>query len=172
MIGDKSLLPPELYDSFVASGTVHIIAVSGGNIAMVVVLLNFLLMWVPVKIRNGLIIVMISLYALLCGGDSSVVRAAIMGGLTLMALFRGREISIWRLMRYSLIGLLFLNPFALVSDVGLLLSFGAIIGIVLVGKRDEKRRLKADSRTSLGQKKKKADSHFWEGIRTTVLATL
>ncbi len=82
------MLPSELYDSFVTSGTVHIIAVSGGNVAMVVILLNFLFAWIPVKIRNGLIIFIILTYALLCGGDSSVVRAAIMGGLTLFALFR------------------------------------------------------------------------------------
>jgi competence protein ComEC len=131
LIGDKSLIPAEAYDTFVASGLVHIIAVSGGNIAMVVILLSFLLKWIPLYVRNGLIIVIIILYAMICGGDSSVVRAAIMGCLTLIALFWGREISVWRAMKYALVGILIFNPFSLVYDVGLVLSFSAIVGIVL-----------------------------------------
>jgi competence protein ComEC len=87
LIGDKSLIPTEEYDTFTNSGLVHIIAVSGGNIAMVVILLSFLLKWVPLYVRNGLILLMIIFYAMICGGDSSVVRATIMGCLTLIALF-------------------------------------------------------------------------------------
>jgi competence protein ComEC len=131
LIGDKSLIPTDQYNTFVDSGLVHIIAVSGGNIAMVVILLSFLLKRVPLYVRNGLIMLMIIVYAMICGGDSSVVRAAIMGCLTLLALFWGREVSIWRAMKYAFVGILLLNPFSLVYDVGLLLSFSAIIGIVL-----------------------------------------
>jgi competence protein ComEC len=137
LIGDKSLIPTEAYHTFVNSGLVHIIAVSGGNIAMVVILLSFLLKWVPLYVRNGLIILMIIIYAMICGGDSSVVRAAIMGCLTLIALFWGREVSIRRAMKYAFIGILLFSPFSLVYDVGLVLSFSAIIGIVLVQKITE-----------------------------------
>ena len=137
LIGDKSLIPTEQYTRFVDSGLVHIIAVSGGNIAMVVILLSFLLKRVPLYVRNGLIILMIILYAMICGGDSSVVRAAIMGCLTLIALFRGREVSIRRAMKYAFLAILIFNPFSLVYDVGLLLSFSAIVGIVLFQKITE-----------------------------------
>jgi len=115
---------------------------------MVVILLSFLLKWVPLYVRNGLIILMIIFYAAICGGDSSVIRAAIMGCLTLIAIFRGREVSIRRAMKYALVGILIFNPFALVYDVGLLLSFSAIVGIVLMqslllkegkGRFDEKK---------------------------------
>lgn len=57
-----------------------------------------------------------------------------MGCLTLFALFRGRELSLWRLMRYALVGILLFSPFSLMYDVGLALSFGAVIGIVLMQK--------------------------------------
>jgi competence protein ComEC len=137
LIGDKSLIPSEAYETFTNSGLVHIIAVSGGNIAMVVILLSFLLKWVPLYVRNGLILLMIIFYAMICGGDSSVVRAAIMGCLTLIALFRGREVSIRRSMKYAFVGILLFSPFSLVYDVGLLLSFSAIVGIVLFQKLTE-----------------------------------
>ena len=42
-IGDKSMIPSDNYNTFVDSWLVHIIAVSGGNIAMVLILLSFLL---------------------------------------------------------------------------------------------------------------------------------
>jgi competence protein ComEC len=66
LIGDKSLIPTKEYTTFVSSGLVHIIAVSGGNIAMVVILLSFLLKRVPLYVRNGVILVMIVLYAMIC----------------------------------------------------------------------------------------------------------
>jgi hypothetical protein len=37
-------------------------------------------------------------------------------------------------MQYALVGLLVISPFSLVYDVGLLLSFSAIVGIVLFNK--------------------------------------
>ena len=55
---------------------------------MVVILLSFLLKWIPLYVRNVLIIIMIAMYAAICGTDASVIRAAIMGCLTLIALFR------------------------------------------------------------------------------------
>lgn len=170
LIGDKSLIPTEQYDTFVTSGIVHIIAVSGGNIAMVVILLSFLLKWIPLYVRNGLIILMIIVYAMICGGDSSVVRAAIMGCLTLIALFWGREVSIWRAMKYAFVGIVLFNPFSLVYDVGLLLSFSAIIGIVLFQKWSEQHTSTAALATSFSiTKKQKTDflqSKFWKEYLT------
>jgi predicted membrane metal-binding protein len=62
-----------------------------------------------------------------------------MGCLTLIALFWGREVSVRRAMKYAFVGILVFSPFSLVYDVGLLLSFSAIIGIVLFQQRMEER---------------------------------
>ncbi len=88
MIGDRSLLPQDQYQNFVESGLVHIIAVSGGNIVMIVVFLSLVFFFFPFYLRNVLIILGITLFALLCGGDSSIIRALIMALLSLLALFR------------------------------------------------------------------------------------
>ncbi len=134
LIGEKSQLESQEYQNFVASGIVHIIAVSGGNLVMIVVFLGAVLFWVPFYLRNGLIILGVIAFALLCGGDSSVVRALIMAVLSLFALFRGREIQIWRLLKYAFVAMLCYNPFFLTYDLGFLLSFGAVIGIVIVSE--------------------------------------
>jgi predicted membrane metal-binding protein len=54
----------------------------------------------------------------------------LMGGLSMVALFRGREINIRRLMSISVILMLIINPYFLVYDTGFLLSYSALIGIV------------------------------------------
>jgi ComEC/Rec2-like protein len=134
LIGDKSQLETGAYQNFVNSGIVHIIAVSGGNLVMIVVFLSAVLFRIPFYIRNGLIILGVIAFALLCGGDSSVIRALIMTVLSLFALFRGREIKIWRLLKYAFVLMLCYNPFFLIYDLGFLLSFGAVIGIVLINE--------------------------------------
>ncbi len=134
LIWDKSYLPTDDYNLFVNSWLVHIIAVSWGNIAMVVILLSFLLKWLPFYVRNGVIILLVGCYACLCWSDASVIRATIMGILTLLVLFVGREISLWRSLKYACIGIILLSPLSCLYDVWFLLSFSAIIGIVLFQK--------------------------------------
>ena len=174
-IGDKSMIPSDNYNTFVDSWLVHIIAVSGGNIAMVLILLSFLLSFLPFYVRNGFLIVWIIFYAMICGSDASVFRAAVMWSLTLIALFRGREISIRRSMIYAFMTILIFNPFSLWYDIGFILSFGAIVWIVLfqkfsqnlVEKRKEKKKWKKKEKSDF------FDCKFWkEYLVPTIWASL
>ena len=174
-IGDKSMIPSDNYDTFVNSWLVHIIAVSGGNIAMVLILLSFLLSFLPFYVRNGFLIVWIIFYAMICGSDASVFRAAIMWSLTLIALFRWREISIRRSMIYAFIAILIFNPFSLWYDIWFILSFGAIVWIVLfqkfsqnlIEKRKEKKRWNKKEKSDF------FDCKFWkEYLVPTIWASL
>ena len=130
LIGDKSQIPPSDYQSFVDSGLVHLIAVSGGNIIMIVIFLGCILFLFPFYVRNGVILICIILYGFLCGMDSSVFRAVIMWGLGMIALFRWRQLDIRHSLSIAFIGMLLYNPYYLVYDVGFLFSFSAIIGLV------------------------------------------
>jgi competence protein ComEC len=88
LIGDRSHIPNQEYQSFVSSGLVHIIAVSGGNILMIVVFLSAVLFFLPFYLRIAIILLTVLVYSAICGIDSSVIRATLMGGLSLLALFR------------------------------------------------------------------------------------
>lgn len=134
LVGDRSQIPPDEYQWFIDSGLVHIIAVSGWNIIMIVVFLWAILFFIPFYARNALILASIILYATICGMDSSVFRATIMWWLWMLALFRWREINIRRAMSIAFIFMLLINPYFLSYDVWFLLSFSAIIGIVYFGK--------------------------------------
>lgn len=132
LIGDKSWFTKPEYQMFIDSWLVHLIAVSWGNIIMLVTFLLVLLRWVPYYMRISLILVMVILYAIICGLDSSVVRAAIMWWLSLLALLVGRGIDIWRTIQLAWLGMIIINPYYLVYDVGFLLSFCAVIWLIVL----------------------------------------
>lgn len=81
-----------------------------------------------------------------------------MSVLSLLALFRGREVKIWRLMRYAFVLMLCYNPYFLAYDLGFLLSFWALIGIIGVSERYT---LSEQSTTPLSKGKWKTDKKVW-----------
>ena len=77
-IGDKSVFSQANYQALIDSGLVHLVAVSGGNIVMLVTFLTAILFRIPFYPRSVAILLAIIGYGLLCGMDSSVFRAVIM----------------------------------------------------------------------------------------------
>lgn len=134
LIWDKSFISDKDYQKFIDSGLVHIIAVSWGNIIMLVVFLSFVLFFVPFYPRLFVIFVFISFYSLICGLESSVFRAWIMWSLWLFALFLWKEIDIFRSMKYAFFAMLIVNPYFLIYDLWFSLSFGALLWIVFMEK--------------------------------------
>ncbi len=142
VIGDRSQIPESEYQSFINSWLVHLVAVSGWNILMIVVFLQFILFFLPFYVRLGLILLTIIGYGCICGLDSSVFRAVLMGGISMLALFRWREVNIRRLLSISCIIMLIINPYFLAYDTGFLLSYSAIIGILYFDFSDKEREIR------------------------------
>lgn len=135
LIWDKTILPSVDYDNFKDSWLVHIIAVSGWNIVMIVVFLSFVLFFLPFYLRIIVILFSIIFYALICGLDSSVLRATIMWWLGLVALLAGRNMDKWRILAIAYISMLVYNPYYLAYDIGFLFSFSAVIGIIILNEK-------------------------------------
>lgn len=135
LIWDVSWMSAEQYDTFIQSGLIHIVAVSGGNMVLLVVVLRWLLFWLPYYPRLWATMVLMSIYALVCGLDSSVFRALMMWSLTLLALFAWRSISIYRSIMIAWCVILFYSPYSLLYDVWFLLSFWALLSIVILTRR-------------------------------------
>lgn len=129
---DKSKFTKSDYQLFIDSWLVHLVAVSWWNIVMLVTFLTAVLFFVPFYIRLVLLLLAIVWYWVICGMDSSVLRAVLMWSLSLVALFWGRQTRVWRLLGISYILMLCLNPYFLVYDVGFLLSFSAVIWILRI----------------------------------------
>lgn len=163
-IWDRSLLSPDWYQQFIDSGLVHLIAVSGGNIAIVVLFIGLLLFWMPFYLRQCVLIVCIVWYALVVWNDSSIIRATIMWLLTLIALFPGRQLSLWRSMAYARCLMLLWNPYYLLYDLWFGLSFAALSGIA-VATAMLQRYIQKDAETP--RSSDQARYLVWKKLRTS-----
>lgn len=135
LLGNESGIPRSLWEDFQNSGTAHIVAISGFNIALVSGLLVRLFgRWLGRR-RGALVAgVGIGLYALLVGADAPVVRAALMGGLSLLAAEVGRRQHGPNSLAFVAALMVAISP-NLLWDAGFQLSFTATLGLVLYAER-------------------------------------
>lgn len=133
LLGVRRRMPTEFYNELVNTGTLHIIAASGFNV--MVVGGAMIAIFSRVIGRAGGIavgVVGIWLYVLLAVASASVVRAGIMGSLTLMAFYWGRVAEAKKLFGMAAGGMLLVNPLYIV-DVGFQLSIAATWGLLYLG---------------------------------------
>lgn len=131
LIGIDTDLPEPLSRAFQDTGTAHIIAISGFNIAILSELIFrlfrrlFLRWWAAL-----LAILTIAFYTLLVGAGAAVVRAAIMGSLSLIAGQIGRRSTAVNSLAFAAALMCLFNPH-LPWDASFQLSFGATLGLAL-----------------------------------------
>ena len=132
LIGDRAGLPDDLERRLQRAGTYHVIAISGGNIALFAMLAWGLARALVAARRLSIVsaMTMIAAYGLLVGAGASVGRAVIAALLFLAATLAGHRTPPLNVI--AVVGALFLlwDPLAL-ADVGFLLSFGATAGILI-----------------------------------------
>lgn len=131
LLGDDSGLSPDVRDAFRRTGTSHLIAISGSNITIVIGLVTALLSRIKNKrITLTVTVATIALYTVFVGASPSVVRAAIMGSLALIALQVGRRAEGITSLAATIWVITVFNP-NLLFDAGLLLSSAATLGLIV-----------------------------------------
>ncbi len=131
MLGDEKGMSPELQQAFRDTGTSHIIAISGMHVAILALLLSAIFGRIfGIKIGAILTILGIIGYTLLVGATPSVVRAAIMGTLSILALQLGRQNFALNALAFAALIMAFIDPL-LLWHVGFQLSFVATLGLIL-----------------------------------------
>lgn len=132
VFGETQSLDRELSGWFRVTGTTHLLAASGLNVAIVVGLclaLGGALGWGPWRCAPAAI-VPAWFYAFLAGGAPSVVRAAMMATLGLLVWHLGRETEVWHQLGLTTLLSLLVSPHWLM-DIGFQLSLGAVVGILV-----------------------------------------
>ena len=132
LLGIESGIPDYLWNAYRASGTIHIIAISGFNITVIAVFISrsFRRLFGQ-KGSLAATVSAILFYTLLVGADLPVVRAAIMGIIALPAYQIGRrKIGIHNLTLAGF-GMLMVNPF-LLWDISFQLSFMATLALLIL----------------------------------------
>jgi len=133
LVGSRDWLTSQLRDQFVNSGTIHIIALSGYNITIVVeAMLLTLGALFSVSVAWVVSIVGIVLFVLLTGATTTAIRAGIMGGIVILAKLISRQTYIGRVLVVTIIAMGIMNPFTILYDVSFQLSVLATVGLVYI----------------------------------------
>lgn len=131
LLGDDNGLSASLQQAYKNTGTAHIIAISGFNIAIIAGVFVFLFSRLFGRRRGAIAAVIgIILYTVLVGATPSVVRAAIMGGLAILAGQLGRRQNGLNTLALTAAVMAVFNP-NILWDVGFQLSFAATCGLIL-----------------------------------------
>jgi len=132
LVGERAGLSDDLSESLRRTGTTHIIAISGFNIAMITsILFAVLAYFIRRKGAFWVTIGFLIAFVFFVGAGASVVRAAIMGGIVLVARYMGRTGNGFRLLVLAAAIMLAVNPWLLVFDLGFVLSFAATVGLLI-----------------------------------------
>jgi ComEC/Rec2-related protein len=131
ILGERRDIPEEYQTLFRNTGTLHLMAVSGSNVAMVIAVFAFplALLGLPRTIRVIFLLGVILFFALLTRLEPSVVRASIMASVGLIAYGWIRKPDYINVLGFAGLVMLLWRPMY-IFDVGLQLSFAATFSII------------------------------------------
>jgi competence protein ComEC len=131
LIGDRAGLDDEMQRQLQEAGTYHVIAISGGNIAILAGLCVMLLRLFRCGPRSSavVIIVILIVYALVVGGGSSVGRATLMAVIYFAAQLDDHRSTPGNVAAVSAAALFCVSPLEVV-DASFALTFGATLGLL------------------------------------------
>ncbi len=164
LLGQRQDISPELLQSYTGAGAIHILAVSGLHVGVILLILNFLFKPLE-RFKNGklikLVIVVLLLwtFVFIAGLSASVVRAVTMFTAVAIGMQVNRPTNVYNTLVISMFFLLLFNPYFL-FDVGFQLSYLAVFSIVWIQPLLYK----------LWKPKWKLANYFWQLLTVSVAA--
>ena len=137
VLGSRANIPSSLKNSFIGTGTAHLLAISGVNLTIVAGILVSITLWFFGRRRYfyiWLTLIVVWLYAFLTGLATPVLRAAIMLTFFLVADVLGRQRNGFAALALAAAIMVGLNPKSL-NEASFQLSFAAMAGLVFVFPR-------------------------------------
>ncbi|MBI5572948.1 MAG: DNA internalization-related competence protein ComEC/Rec2 [Elusimicrobia bacterium] len=131
-IGEKSGLTNYIQKIFIDAGVMHVLVVSGSNVAFVSVIFFWIfrsILRLKKKISLGILIPIILLYAMITGANPPVLRATIMTLIVIFALLLSRNADVYQGIFLAALIILIYNPLTL-FEAGFQMSFAATLGII------------------------------------------
>ena len=137
LLGQRDDISEETYSNYQKAGAVHILAVSGLHIGILLMLLQFVLSPLKYLPKGKTIILVFSVlllwgFAFLAGFSASIIRATTMFTFVAYALYLNRPSNTFNILALSILFiLLFINP-NLLFQVGFQMSYAAVFAILWV----------------------------------------
>lgn len=128
--GSRTEIPNHLSIAFKELGLTHILAISGYNITLIISVIKQLLFFLSPLPRNILTIIIIIVFSVFVGGDPPVLRAAIMGILTVVALNFGSKTNLVNSLLLTATLMFIFDPQIINNDLSFQLSFAATLGVI------------------------------------------
>ncbi len=131
LIGDRGSLDPDVERRLQEAGTYHVIAISGGNIAILAALILAALWAVGVRggWAAGAAVTLLAAYGYVAGAGPSVLRATLMAAVYLSLRVIDQRTAPRHAMALTAATILIASPLS-IADVGLWLTFGATAAII------------------------------------------
>lgn len=136
LLGQRQDISEEVYTSYANAGAIHILAISGLHVGIVLLILSFILNPLE-RFKHGKLIKTILLvsilwsFALIAGLSASVTRAVTMFSIVAIALNLKRPTNIYNTLAISMFVILLFKPL-FIFDVGFQLSYLAVFAIVVI----------------------------------------
>ncbi|WP_431163651.1 ComEC/Rec2 family competence protein [Flagellimonas beolgyonensis] len=136
LLGQRDDISETTYTNYQNAGAVHILAVSGLHVGILLLLLEFLLSPLE-RMRKGktlkllLVVALLWMYAFIAGLSPSIVRAVTMFSFLAYALYLNRPTNPFNIIALSMLFILLIKPLFL-FQVGFQMSYAAVIAIVWI----------------------------------------
>lgn len=136
LLGQRQNISKTIYTNYANAGVIHILAVSGLHVGIILWILNFIFKPID-RVKHGMLlktILLVSMmwgFALIAGFSASVTRAVTMFSIVTIASNIKRPTNIYNTLAISMFVILLYKPLFL-FDVGFQLSYLAVISIVTI----------------------------------------
>lgn len=163
LLGNRTELPEETQASFANAGISHLLAVSGLHVSLLAAALMLLLkpFHLSPKVRMIVVTSFLVFYCAVVGFSASVVRASILTFIMLLSAVMKRRSDPLTNLSIAFIVILLIRPLDLFT-YGFILSFSAVLGIILFG----------DLLKTLRPKEHEFWGKIWDAWQTTFAAQL
>jgi competence protein ComEC len=164
LLGKRQGLSKELINDYKNAGAMHILAISGLHIGILLMILNYIFKPLEYfrhgkRIKMAFLLICLWSFAFISGLSASVLRAVCMFTALTFGLFSNRPSNISNYLFLSIFILIYVHPLFLL-DLGFQLSYASVIAIIGLSPLIKR----------LWTPKKKAISYFWNLLVISVSA--
>lgn len=131
LLGDYKKIDEESLENFINAGVVHVLAVSGQHVALILLIFFFLFNRFNPYVKYSLAAIGLIMFLFITGNQISVERAVIMGLVFITAVLFNRDRNVFNILALSALIILILSPNELFSP-GFQLSYSAVFSIIYI----------------------------------------
>jgi len=142
----------EFYQQLKIVGLLHLVVLSGMNITLLAAIISSVTKFFSKVVSTLITILTIILFVIFVGPQAPIIRAAIMGILTHVAIITGRKNFVLYTLFLSLIFIIIFWP-SWIKTISLQLSYGATLGIIIFGQT-------------------RSNNFIWKNLRLTLAAQI